>query len=207
MNARWSYSRLARAVAKEVIKELIVSGIILDVGCGFGKSTKMIENKGEYVIGIDLENVFDKTKISRKVDFVLADAINLPFRNHKFDGVISLDVIEHIPDDYAYLFEINRVLKIGGIFLLGTPNRRRLTNRIKAMFGLLSYPMSVGGACIHLREYSKEGIVHLLRSCGFKLRCIREIWLGFPPIDVGLEHFPKILRPFATYILVKSEKV
>jgi ubiquinone/menaquinone biosynthesis C-methylase UbiE len=211
MDMCWSYSRLDKAVVKEVAKEFTKNHTVLDVGCGFGKSTKMIEDKGDYIIGIDVEIFFDKSKFSHKVNFVSADAFSLPFRDETFDAVISLDVIEHVPDDSSFLCEIKRVLKVGGIFLVGTPNKGRLTNRVKAMFGSLRYPMYVGDCSgrpqIHLREYSKEELIRHLRINGFRLKCIQEIWLGFPPYNVGLEHFPKILKSFATYILVKSERV
>ncbi len=207
----WRSSRQDKAVVKGVSKEFAENRTILDVGCGFGKSTKIIEHKGDYIVGVDVENFFDKSHFSSNVDFVLADAFSLPFQDEKFDAVISLDVIEHVPDDHSFLCEIKRVLKVGGIFLLGTPNKERLINRIKAIFGLLHYPMVVGYCLgkpfIHLREYSEQELVRILRIYGFKLQCIREIWLGLSPIDVGFEHFPAVLKPFAQYILVRSERV
>ena len=48
-----------------------------------------------------------------------------PFKeipDNSFDRVISFQVIEHIKDDEAFLIEIKRVLKPGGLAIVTTPN-------------------------------------------------------------------------------------
>jgi SAM-dependent methyltransferase len=47
----------------------------------------------------------------------------LPFPDASFDLVISLDVLEHIPDTDAHLSEVARVLRPGGSYLIQTPNK------------------------------------------------------------------------------------
>ena len=44
-----------------------------------------------------------------------------PFKNHSFQVVIMLDVIEHIEDDIACLHEARRVLRRGGMAVLTVP--------------------------------------------------------------------------------------
>src|SRR5262249_48681806 len=46
--------------------------------------------------------------------FVLSTATRLPFADSIFDGVVCIEVIEHIPELGAALSEIARVLKSGG---------------------------------------------------------------------------------------------
>jgi ubiquinone/menaquinone biosynthesis C-methylase UbiE len=46
--------------------------------------------------------------------FVLSTATRLPFADSIFDGVVCIEVIEHIPELGAALSEIARVLKPGG---------------------------------------------------------------------------------------------
>ena len=53
------------------------------------------------------------------------DVLNLAFAESVFDGIISVEVIEHIHDPEAYLSEARRALKDGGVFILTTPNRLR----------------------------------------------------------------------------------
>lgn len=53
---------------------------------------------------------------------VICDACELPFDNESFDAVICREVIEHVSDDCALVFEARRVLKPDGWFLITTPN-------------------------------------------------------------------------------------
>lgn len=50
-----------------------------------------------------------------------SDAVNLPFKNHTFDLVISQETLEHIRDPNLVLGEIYRVLKKKGILYLQLP--------------------------------------------------------------------------------------
>jgi len=52
---------------------------------------------------------------------VFADAAHLPFPNGGFDGVICLEVLEHVPDPATVMKEIERVLKPGGRAWISMP--------------------------------------------------------------------------------------
>jgi ubiquinone/menaquinone biosynthesis C-methylase UbiE len=112
--------------------------------------TKMLSEKCDYIVGVDISNVFDRSKISANLDFLQASTLSLPFRDESFDAVVSFDVIEYVQDDLKFLSEIRRVLKRGGE-LLETPNRNRLSLKLKSLVKPISYPMILGPNCIHLR--------------------------------------------------------
>jgi len=65
-------------------------------------------------------------KIYGNGNYLIASALNLPFRDSCFDLVTSLQVIEHIEgkDVNRLLREVSRVLKDDGVFIVTTPNRR-----------------------------------------------------------------------------------
>jgi len=42
--------------------------------------------------------------------------------DNSFDFVVSIEVLEHVEEDYRFIEEVYRVLKPGGIFLMTTPN-------------------------------------------------------------------------------------
>jgi SAM-dependent methyltransferase len=46
----------------------------------------------------------------------------LPFAEAQFDVVVSMDVVEHVPDPLPWLKEAVRVLRPGGTLFLTTPN-------------------------------------------------------------------------------------
>lgn len=76
------------------------NGIFLD--CGSGKRPNYHEN----IINLEIVN-YDTTD-------VLSIGENLPFKDNVFDGVFSLNVLEHVKDPFLCAKEIARVLKPNG---------------------------------------------------------------------------------------------
>lgn len=59
-------------------------------------------------------------RIARAEVIVAGDP--LPYPDAHFDGLVSMDVIEHVPDPAAWLAEAFRVVRPGGRVFLTTPN-------------------------------------------------------------------------------------
>lgn len=53
---------------------------------------------------------------------ILEDITKTAIKDNAFDGVVSIEVIEHIPDDSLFVYQIHRILKPGGFVVLTTPN-------------------------------------------------------------------------------------
>lgn len=180
---------------------------VLDVGCGSGHLTHLFGQQNE-TVGVDITNNVQDS--FRNFVFHLADATELPFLNHSFDLVVSFDVIEHVTDDLAMLQEAHRVLRPGGRLLLGTPNRDRLSNRLKALFGHpVQYPLNLGddpmvGPCIHLREYTADSLGKLAARVGFKDITITNFWFGLTVLKTGLTQPPRALAPACQYYFLAA---
>jgi len=58
--------------------------------------------------------------LESNVNFLVADALNMPFPDESFDLVWSLESGEHMPDKIKFLQECYRVLKPGGTLILAT---------------------------------------------------------------------------------------
>lgn len=119
----------------DLIEELLKwSGVqqaekILDVGCGIGGSSLYLAQKyNATATGITLSPVqaarakerSATAGMSEKTEFLVADALQMPFADGSFDFVWSMESGEHMADKEQFLRECYRVLKPGGTFLMAT---------------------------------------------------------------------------------------
>jgi SAM-dependent methyltransferase len=93
------------------------SGRILDFGCG-EKPYESLFNVQSY-IGVDIE-VSGHSSEKKKADFYFRDT-TLPFADAEFDGALSTEVFQSVPDPAAMLRELARVLKPGAPLMLTYP--------------------------------------------------------------------------------------
>lgn len=105
---------------------------ILDMGCGTGNGIIAFNLLGaKDCVGIDISLKGLGLNLARSrlkklhipARLICASGLNLPFEDGVFDLVFSHNVIEHVKCLSPFLSEMHRVLKPGGIGLIGTPNR------------------------------------------------------------------------------------
>lgn len=110
---------------------------ILDIGCGTGNYTNIIEKiTNAKVYGLDAsEGMLEKAKIKNSnITFVLGDACSLPFEENYFSLIYMTDVIHHIPDIDKMHSEISRVLKKNGKLCIITQSHRQIDKRYMSEF-------------------------------------------------------------------------
>ena len=124
--------RKTQAMASIAVRSLALNESlkrILVVGCGNGKEARdLAEIFKAKVDAIDIENGF--TARHPDVTFTQMDAAKLTFPDETFDLVFSFHALEHIPSPARAISEMRRVLRGGGLFLLGVPNRNRMIGYI-----------------------------------------------------------------------------
>lgn len=96
------------------------SGRVLEIGAGAGWQAKYLANRGYIVSAIDLpsSNYLEK-RIWPVIDY---DGSKIPFDDNTFDVIFSSNVLEHIPNIYAFQEEIHRVLKQDGLVIHVLPS-------------------------------------------------------------------------------------
>ena len=100
---------------------------ILDVGCGAGFLSNALALKGFHVYGVDVSN--NSLKVAQRhdqtgtVQYLSADAYQLPFKDKTFSIVTAMDFLEHVESPEKVIHEIGRVLKPKGLFFYHTFNR------------------------------------------------------------------------------------
>jgi SAM-dependent methyltransferase len=142
---------------------------ILDIGCQAGGfcAELLRLNHEPYGIEIDLESVENARKVNPTIEFAVGNCEKqIPFPDATFDAVWAGEVIEHIGHTDLFINEINRVLKVGGHFILSTPMHNRLKNMMVVLF---KFEKHFNPEFPHYRFYSKKSLSAVLEKRGFEI--------------------------------------
>ncbi len=129
----------------------LISGTVLEIGCGEGYGISELVEFSKKYIGVDKFDTYISEDIKKNNDIVFHKMEIPPLLNieaNSIDFVVTFQVIEHIQDDHYFLKEIFRVLKPGGKLLLTTPNKL----------------MSLSRNPWHIREYTPFEMKDVLRK-------------------------------------------
>ncbi|MBK7148421.1 MAG: class I SAM-dependent methyltransferase [Bacteroidetes bacterium] len=194
--------------------------VVVDCACGNGEGTNVFSEGSASTHGFDVsQEAIDEANQKCKnpvTRFTLASGTQLPLDNNFADVYVSLETIEHIEEDEAFLKEVSRVLKTGGMFICSTPNRN-VTNPGKK---ITDKPANI----FHVREYSEQEFTALLkryfsqvelygqnRNQRWKVRVLAGLGRFLPfHLAVRLHQIYKLLahflRPVSYYNLEKCDK-
>lgn len=157
-------------LAKHILSQLEFNNC-LDVGCASGYMVSQIANifpKTKY-FGID---IYDKAidyakKTYPQINFKVATADKLPFKENTFDIILFYETIEHVENPEKCLKEIRRVLRKDGTLIL-TMDSGSLLFRLVWIVWENSKGKIWQGA--HLHPFHHTQLEQLIQSSGFKIR-------------------------------------
>ncbi|KAF8106809.1 hypothetical protein N665_0131s0012 [Sinapis alba] len=116
----FSSTRFAKWPKVAAFLESLPSGsVILDAGCGNGKYLGL--NPSCFFIGCDISNPLIKICSDKGQEVLVADAVNLPYREEFGDAAISIAVLHHLSTENrrkSAIEELVRVVKPGGFVLI-----------------------------------------------------------------------------------------
>jgi SAM-dependent methyltransferase len=134
---------------------------VLDLGCGNGDNVFFLSQRGDEVVGVDLD-VAEAIRKYPDLKFLTMSAEKLEFGNDYFDEIHSYDVLEHVGDLDQTILEVKRVLKPGGIWHITVPNARSEKVLLKIN---PKYFEQVG----HRRMFETEVLRNILKNNGFEI--------------------------------------
>jgi 2-polyprenyl-6-hydroxyphenyl methylase/3-demethylubiquinone-9 3-methyltransferase len=154
---------------------------VLDVGCGEGRFAAELTAAGARVVAVDVaEEALRRARVRNPgLDVRLLDAEGeweLP--DAGFDVVWAGEVIEHVADTTAWLSQVRRVLRSGGVLLLSTPDHGFLTRLWLGVSGR-AFARHFDPRGDHLRFHTSATLARLLGDFGFEQVRVRGAG-GFP---------------------------
>ncbi len=99
--------------------------LVIDLGCGSGVFTHLLQEQGLRCIGLDISHDIMAVghKANPELDFLTGDVEHLPLCSGSVDGILLSGIIHHLPDPSRCAQEVYRVLRPGGSFAAFDPNR------------------------------------------------------------------------------------
>lgn len=148
---------------------------LLDAGCGKGNYSVFIDSLGYKVVGVDIAPaaIHAAREVTPGIHFEIASLEEgLPFGDDEFAAVWCSEVMEHLMDVHSALTQINRVLMMGGLFVLTVPYHGLFKNLAIALY---DFERHYNPYISHIRFYTKRSIKACLFRAGFTVI----LWEGF----------------------------
>lgn len=151
--------------------------VTLDLGCGDGNNLSWLGNLPVFLMASDynLDRLLRARRRAPGIKLFMADVTDCPVLDDSVDIIFFNHVLEHIPDDSAALREVYRILRPGGLLVLGVPNEG-------AFFWRLAYWLqpSVRAKTDHVHFYTAPALEEQCRSCGFIVQDTHALGWGLP---------------------------
>jgi ubiquinone/menaquinone biosynthesis C-methylase UbiE len=131
--------------AYEFARDYVKGKQTADVGCADGYGTQYLADFTQSTIGVDYSEVTiadarQKHAAKTNLSFKAGKVPPIPLEDESVDVLTAFQFIEHIEQRLAFMQDVKRVLKPGGIFLCTTPNIK----------------MSIARNPFHVHEYTFE---------------------------------------------------
>lgn len=149
---------------------------IMEVGCGYGSSIRLIKQSRTDVKCYALDNSRVAIKLIKKdiPNTFVADCRVTPFPGNKFDLIFSAGVMEHFRDETPFLFEMYKILKSDGYLITFVPAKYSLWK----LYQLLHFGRWQHG---YEKAYSYENLESIFARKGFRVIKI----IGIDPFSIN----------------------
>jgi 2-polyprenyl-6-hydroxyphenyl methylase/3-demethylubiquinone-9 3-methyltransferase len=121
---------VSRRFARGTRTPKIMAGLrILDIGCGGGILSEPLARLGGNVVGADASAI--NIAVAKRhaaesglpIDYRATTAEDLAAARERFDIVLALEIVEHVPDVEAFVRICAGMLRPGGLMVVSTINR------------------------------------------------------------------------------------
>ncbi len=159
------------------LSELKPGAKVLELGCGAGqfiREIKKIQPELDcYGCDISQHAITIAKQANDGVTYDLSTENKSVYEDSFFDAVLIYDVLEHVENPNLILFEVNRVLKSGGVFYSFVPceaDSLSFWNLLHKLGLKRELTKMYAG---HINKFSRQSLTSLVRSHGFIAKRIR----------------------------------
>ncbi len=149
-----------------------IKGPFLDLGSGTGVLIPILRKynaQNSVIVELDIAlKMLQRARAkhnSRQLNYILADAHNLPLLDNFFSTVICFQVYPHFDDKYKAAQEIFKVMKNGGKLIILHLMSHKALNEMH---------QKAGREVAEDRIYAAPKLAQLLASAGFKIQHVEE---------------------------------
>lgn len=169
----------------ESIKKLNFKSLC-DLGCGSGYLLSAIKSKNSFLMGVENDDI--AIKIASKYGRILKIDLNKKnfFIQEKFDIVVCYHLIEHLKRPENLVYNVKKIIKKNGIFVIGTPDfdsamARYFKNKFRLLHDLT-----------HISLFSTDSLLRFLRDHKFKI-----LKIDFPYFETNYFNKKNIFKLFS----------
>jgi 2-polyprenyl-3-methyl-5-hydroxy-6-metoxy-1,4-benzoquinol methylase len=153
---------------------------VLEVGCGAGATLHWLKQTGRagHTVGVELFESAAAVARGRVDELLVGNAETLlpgRFEAGRFDLVLCLDVLEHMIDPWAFMTQVQALLRPGGLVVASIPNVRHLRVVLDLLLrGRWAYADDGILDRTHLRFFTRESALALMAPPGLQVSaCLR----------------------------------
>lgn len=172
---------------------------VLDIGSGVGTFVLACRRRRLHAFGIEPDRIGTGGSLTsiqiakRRLEaqpFAVALGEQLPFRDRSFDLVTMNQVMEHVSDQAAVLFEAARVLKPGGAIYIASPNYLRFYESHYKIFWFPLLPKGLGRLYLRARGRNPVLLEQLTYTTNRRLRTLlRKLGPDYTTMDLHRANF------------------
>jgi len=151
----------------------------LDVGCGEGHALLEAAKRGWKAFGVDISDNRGSFARREDVSFTHGDIFQARFPSNSFDCVYVDSVLEHVANPGAFLDELNRIIKNGGVLYIGVPNVDALFNDVKKYLYFILGKRSISSRIkpfispFHINGFTKKSLLEAALRADFEAAWFR----------------------------------
>ncbi|MEH2364423.1 class I SAM-dependent methyltransferase [Nostoc sp.] len=197
-------------VARTLAQRHPGGGVLVDIGCGSGKLWSFVSDRCDRYIGVDAVRYADLPTQTEFIPFNL-DIGKAPLPDEYADVMCAVEIIEHLENPRAFIRELVRLTKPGGLVIVTTPNQlsllSKLTLILKNQFN--AFQEAPGLYPAHITALLEIDLIRIFTECALTKVQIEYSRCGRMPFTPW--HWPKSLSihggAFSDNILCTGQKL